>query len=234
MFSRIRSRLTYTNAAVTLAIVFAMSGGAYAAGRYAITSTKQISPKVLKALKGANGMSGTPGATGPAGPQGPQGPAGAKGESGAPGSKGETGVKGETGAKGTNGTTGFTETLPSGKTEHGVWSIRQAGSSATPIVQAAISFPIPLATELEAAQVHYIKPGEAAPPGCLAGTVAKPEAESGNLCVYAKTEFNLGNPIIENVESGEGGAGKSGAIIELQAATATELLFARGDWALTG
>jgi hypothetical protein len=51
MFSRIRRRIAHPNVVVTLALVLAMSGGAYAASRYIITSTKQISPKVLKALK---------------------------------------------------------------------------------------------------------------------------------------------------------------------------------------
>lgn len=37
MFSRIRKRMTYANVAVTVALVFAMAGGAYAAGRCLIT-----------------------------------------------------------------------------------------------------------------------------------------------------------------------------------------------------
>ena len=54
MFSAIRRRVRVTPSGVVavFALVLAMSGGAYAAGRYAITSTKQISPKVLKALAG--------------------------------------------------------------------------------------------------------------------------------------------------------------------------------------
>ncbi|MGH2879601.1 MAG: hypothetical protein ACRDK4_08360, partial [Solirubrobacteraceae bacterium] len=58
---------------MTLALVFAMTGGAYAAKKYLITNTKQISPKVLKQLKGAKG---------PAGPAGPEGKAGAPGSPG--------------------------------------------------------------------------------------------------------------------------------------------------------
>ena len=57
----IRKRVTYANVAMTLALVFAMSGGAYAS-KYLITSTKQISPKVLKTLKGAAGKTGPAGA----------------------------------------------------------------------------------------------------------------------------------------------------------------------------
>ena len=50
MFSRIRRRATYANVVATLALVFAMSGGALAAARYIITSTKQIKPSVLTAI----------------------------------------------------------------------------------------------------------------------------------------------------------------------------------------
>ena len=72
-----RKRLSYANVTATLALVFAMSGGALAANHYLITSTKQINPSVLKKL------TGKPGPGGPAGATGPQGPGGAPG---APGS----------------------------------------------------------------------------------------------------------------------------------------------------
>src|SRR5450759_4018195 len=91
MFSRIRRRITYTNVAMTLALVFAMSGGAYAASKYLITSTKQISPKVLKALKGKTGTNGTNGINGVNGAAGAQGPQGAKGDTGGAGSPGANG-----------------------------------------------------------------------------------------------------------------------------------------------
>jgi hypothetical protein len=80
-----RRRLTYANIAATLALVFSMSGGALAASHYLINSTKQISPKVLRKLKGTAGAkgaagmpgtNGTPGAPGAEGPQGKEGPAG--------------------------------------------------------------------------------------------------------------------------------------------------------------
>lgn len=97
MFSAIRRRLTYTNVAMTLALVFAMSGGAYAASKVLITSTKQISPKVLKALAGKPGKPGPAGAQGPAGPTGAAGPAGAKGENGLAGKEGPEGKEGKAG-----------------------------------------------------------------------------------------------------------------------------------------
>jgi hypothetical protein len=81
-----RKRLSYANVTATLALVLAMSGGAMAANNYLITSTKQISPKVLTKLKGRTGKTG---ASGPTGATGVTGPAGPKGE---PGLKGETGT----------------------------------------------------------------------------------------------------------------------------------------------
>ncbi|HEY5343386.1 MAG TPA: hypothetical protein VIJ66_06970, partial [Solirubrobacteraceae bacterium] len=75
MFSALRKRmhLSPATAIATLALVFAMTGGAYAAKHYLINSTKQISPKVLRALKGKNGKNGLNGANGAAGAQGPAG-----------------------------------------------------------------------------------------------------------------------------------------------------------------
>src|SRR5580698_6683129 len=90
MFSRMRKHFTYANVAMTLALVFALSGGAYAASRYVITSTKQISPKVLKALRGAAGANGTNGAPGAQGAQGPQGAQGAAGPAGGAGPAGQS------------------------------------------------------------------------------------------------------------------------------------------------
>ncbi len=68
MFSAISRRITFANVAVTLALVFSMSGAAVAAHQYVISSTKQISPKVLNKLKGHNGTNGKTGTTGPTGP----------------------------------------------------------------------------------------------------------------------------------------------------------------------
>jgi hypothetical protein len=211
MFSAIRKpmHLTPATVIVTAALVFAMTGGAYAASKYVITSTKQISPKVLKALKGANGKNGT---LGPAGLAGAQGPAGVKGETGAagaPGANGSNGTPGESvtakevkvgeaacsklgggefkvGATTTHACNGSPwtagGTLPKGSSEHGTWTIsghQKQGEN----VLAAISFPVPLASALEGPQVHFIAPGASVPPGCN-GSFEAPEAESGNLCVF--------------------------------------------------
>ena len=82
----IRRHLSYANVVATLALLFAMSGGALAASHYLVNSTKQINPKVLKKLKGArgaqgaHGLAGTNGAQGPVGSAGPIGPQGRHGE----------------------------------------------------------------------------------------------------------------------------------------------------------
>jgi hypothetical protein len=74
-----RRHLNYANVVATLALLFAMSGGALAAHHYLISSTKQIKPSVLKSLKGNTGK------TGPAGPGGPAGKEGTPGKEGPPG-----------------------------------------------------------------------------------------------------------------------------------------------------
>ena len=194
MFARIRRRITYANVAVTFALVFAMSGGAYAAGRYAITSTRQISPKVLKSLKGARGNTGPAGTAGPQGPAGPtggQGAAGAKGETGPKGEKGEAGAPGKPGEPGKEGspwTAGGT--LPSEKTEKGVWAItipppvEAEPGFTTSLDRASISFNIPLET---APTAVFLKENEKQT-GCQ-GTAEEPTAEPGYLCVYAELEI---------------------------------------------
>jgi hypothetical protein len=108
VLSRLRAHLTYANVAATLALVFAMGGSAVAATHYLITSTKQISPKVLKELK-------KPGANGAAGPAGAAGPQGAAGANGTAGAQGPLGVVGATGPKGVPGPQGLEgETGPEG------------------------------------------------------------------------------------------------------------------------
>jgi Collagen triple helix repeat (20 copies) len=193
MFSRVLRRFTYANVAATLAVVFAMSGGAYAAGHYLITSTKQISPKVLKTLKGAsahNGAAGAQGPTGPGGPVGPAGPGGAQGPQGPKGEDGALGPKGEKGVQGEKGTTGFTETVPPGKTLEGEWDASRTVAAHLDHLSVAVSFGIPL--PVSPATVHYIKVGEATPAGCT-GEFQDPGAEEGNLCVFAEEEEDVLN-----------------------------------------
>jgi Collagen triple helix repeat (20 copies) len=102
----VRRHLSYSNIAATLALVFAMSGGAVAATHYLINSTKQINPKVLNALRAGTGTDGAKGTNGASGANGSSGPSGAQGAQGNPGPAGPTGNTGATGATGERGEPG--------------------------------------------------------------------------------------------------------------------------------
>jgi hypothetical protein len=202
---RMRKHLTYANVTVTIALVLAMSGGAYAASKYVISSTKQINPKVLKSLvgkTGANGAQGPAGAAGPAGTPGAKGETGAVGPAGAPGEKGAQGERGTAGTNGFNGTSGakgpagptgspWTDggTLPTGSTETGQWTVGGI-QEVEQNVSGAISFPIPLASAPGEEHSHFVGVGEGEgepnaklPAGCK-GNYQHPQAESGNVCVF--------------------------------------------------
>lgn len=73
--------------AVVIAL-FVAAGGAAAAGHFVITSTSQIKPSVIQALRGKQGVRGLSGATGAPGAQGAQGPPGSPGLPGTPGAAG--------------------------------------------------------------------------------------------------------------------------------------------------
>lgn len=128
MFRLLRARMSYANVVATLAPLFAMAGGAMAAGHYLITSSKQISPKVLKELK----RTGPQGPAGPTGSPGAAGTAGTAGTPGAPGTNGSPGGKGETGERGAEGP-------PSGNEPHWRKTIAKAsGESAATAAQTTL------------------------------------------------------------------------------------------------
>ncbi len=213
MFSAIRKRFAYANVAMTLALVFAMTGGAYGAGHYLITSTKQISPKVLKALKGANGKNGVAGTAGPAGATGAAGAVGAKGENGTNGGQGIQGPAGPTGPQGPEGS--FDTTLPKGKTLKGDWSLlgfEQAGGTEG-LVASSVSFGIPLAAAPEPIyvtkadwaeeelEINGVKVKEKDPAGCT-GTVGSPGAADGKLCIFVYEEEGMVTHGVEEQQAG--------------------------------
>jgi len=239
MSSTLRNRFGVSGVIAVIALVFAMVGGAIAAKKYVITSTSQIKPSVLTALKGKRG---------PAGPQGVQGSTGPAGANGNDGAKGATG---STGPPGPPGLSGFTATLPSGETETGAWALGETPPSQS-IVAVPISFSIPLAAELAGTSVHYINAAgkevvldkfvlkEVTPTSCL-GTASAPTANSGNLCVYtqslSKATMFAGGPISGIQKAGsfvDAGAGASTAGAYLRFTEVTEGAFGVGTWAVTG
>ncbi len=262
MLSPIRKRLTYVNVVATFALVFAMSGGAYAASKFLITSTKQIKPSVLASLKGKPGAAGTAGAQGAAGPAGPQGPAGANGKDGANGANGANGTSVAASAEpagancknggsklvaasgttyacnGENGQTGFTTTLPPGKSETGSWAF--FGTATKEVVPGqtfgsdSISFNIPLK---EAPMAHIIAPGSGNPQGCT-GSASEPQAEPGNLCIFVANDFDIkqGGASAAYTLLAPGGSGEAGPMGTVIIAGPEEnkgLFSAYGSWAVT-
>jgi hypothetical protein len=225
MFSRLREHFGTAGLVVAIvALVAALGGGAYAA-----TGGSSGGKATASAKQGKQGKQGKPGKTGPAGPQGPAGPtgpaapaapAGAKGDTGATGPAGATGPTGATGATGPagkDGTTGFTETLPSGKTETGVWWFQGNGSAYGGV--SPISFPIPLTkADAEGIEVKYWQEDVAEDPECTGDTL-EPKAEPGVLCIYSSksSENNTapGNPQVfaTTFEEPAKGVGTSGALL---------------------
>lgn len=120
-----RPRLTYANVTVTLALVAATAGGAFAAipsgdgridgcygrsngqlrvvDREAGESCRNSELPISWNARGPKGDPGPPGPTGPKGPPGAAGPPGPKGDPGAPGPAGSPGPPGRAGS----GVTGF-------------------------------------------------------------------------------------------------------------------------------
>jgi hypothetical protein len=197
MFSTLRTRFGLPGVIATVALVFAMAGGAFAA-KYLITSTSQIKPSVLKKLKGATGPQG------PQGPQGPAGPAGASGKDGAPGADGksvtvaaiaeeEEECEGRGGAmvqeKGAlegvevcNGAEGpLVDTLPGGESLTGTWGFTGAEAVVT------ISYQFRLSSALPEGDIVFVKPSEDESTSCP-GTEANPLAAKGKLCLYSAAE----------------------------------------------
>ncbi len=88
------SRPSATSIIASLALFFALGGTAVAAHHYLITSTSQLKPSVLKALRGNVGAKGPAGLAGAKGTAGQAGPAGEKGSPGSPGKEGQQGPPG--------------------------------------------------------------------------------------------------------------------------------------------
>ena len=199
---KIHSWPAYANIA-TLALVVATTGGTLAATHsYLLTSTKQISPKVLKDLKGR---------TGPAGSTGERGEAGEAGEAGKDGSPWAAGG-----------------TLPSGKTETGTWAF--VSNTEGPI-RVPLSFSIPTAEPLKPTlgkgPVELLEPKEEDPshthPNCP-GTVSKPEANPGFICVYSETP--------EDPLTSQGPVRTSGVVLIFESKS-TSPKTDEGTWAVT-
>jgi hypothetical protein len=224
-----RKHLNPASVIAVVALVFAMSGGAWAANRYLLTSTKQIKPSLLAALKGRAGAAGP---AGPAGPEGAAGKNGANGANGANGERGQTGPPGESvtattlpkgatcaeggtefkvgsgaGSHVCNGVTGFTEHLPSGRTETGTWAVSVFNPTGEKDAFAPISFSVPLAAPGQAFYLTGTETKQKSEKGGCDGTASEPTAPKGKLCIYTLEEENskvqFAEPFFPTLEEGE-------------------------------
>ncbi|MGC1850832.1 MAG: hypothetical protein WA687_00160 [Solirubrobacterales bacterium] len=252
------------------------------------TASAKKGPRGPRGPKGPAGPAGAQGPAGPAGAKGDTGAAGANGQNGAPGKDGtspsgtgfagsktvgsvtctEGGIeyKGATtnlvcnGKKGADGQTGFTETLPSGKTETGVYGVlgevengpavgaigpstMDEGDVAGPL---PVSFPIPTA----AAPTFVFVPGIAtgfgsdSGAGCPGVSAGKPQAASGKFCVYGlATDFGGGLIPSATVTTvgpedifGGPAVSRAGVLLKVNCADGGtfEACYGKGLWAVTG
>jgi len=183
-----RRHLNATTIVAIVALVFAMTGGAFAvtskdnSGSSTAVAAKKA--KKQRVLRGPRGPRGPKGEAGPAGAPGPQGPAGANGKDGAMGlqgpkgdtgpqgpvgPQGEQGPQGEPGEKGEKGDAGAqgepwapNNELPVGATMKGMWGTAGIGAKAfgqEQVILAPISFNVPV-NVTTAEKVHVIAKGE--------------------------------------------------------------------------
>ena len=188
-----------------VALFFTLSGAAFAAQQYVISSKSQINPKVLKSLKGKRGLRGK---------VGPKGPKGATGPTGATGALGATGPAGP-----------FPDALASGKTIRGAFNIGGGSLTGTTVGQLAntsISFIYQFAA---APTVKLVLLGTTPPAQCP-GTAALPQALPGFLCIYEEGTNNTTGLQLNGVS-------RSGATIYIFATATGSNFFSYGTWAAT-
>lgn len=241
-----RKRSTIANIALVIALVSALGGSAYAAKKYIITSTRQISPSVLKALHGLRGEAGPKGAPGPAGKDGTNGSNGKDGTNGTNGSNGKDGAVGATGPKGASGQEGLTGLtgpigltgkigmtgstgpqgpLQSGRTETGVWFIFGLVGVLGELRSAALSFALPVTSTVTSEILEKGKTTTNCP-----GSASTPEALPGFLCLYTEAEagyLTSGGAAVATIGSG------GDALTITTEALVGEPVESIGGWAVT-
>lgn len=275
MFGAIRKHINPATILALVALVFAITGGAYAASSSGGSSHGKLTASAAKKKKkkstptgkpgprgsaGPAGKNGTNGAVGPAGPAGPAGPVGPAGKDGVNGNdgasiegkegkEGATGKEGPTGKEGATGAAGVIhpgETLPSGASETGTWSVNAGAITGESNWSASISFPIPLKEGKEETTYVFTKAQtenkDFGSSGCLweeSNPESRPAAPAGELCIFTYEEANT-HGYSEGVR-GPGqfeGYGSAGALVYFYVGTeATSVspgsLQDSGVWAVT-
>jgi hypothetical protein len=221
----VKRHFSVVNVAALLAVFLACSGTAVAAKKYLLTSTKQISPAVLRSLHGATGAKG---AVGPAGAPGAPGLPGNQGAAGAAGPKGDKGDKGDTGNPGVPGP--LAQTVPSGVTIRGAYGFETFVPASTSFVAAFVSYPVSLPS---APTAGVFSSDGLSRPHCP-GTVSTPAADAGYLCIYRGNSANVGSsPFLGNPETGARSATSVYGfdVEDTPSTTASTITLDSGTWA---
>lgn len=172
MLRIVRRSFNVPTAVAVVALVFAMTGGAFAAKDY-VTGPAHASKKGKRGPRGLRG------------PRGPKGLIGPKGDTGAKGERGPEGPKGETGSPWTAG-----GVLPSGESLGGTW-VAGIGPGIFPgptgAGAAPISFGLPLTVPPVVKVVKKEQEGIENATECP-GSIFVPKAAKGVLCLYTAEE----------------------------------------------
>jgi hypothetical protein len=198
-----RRRFSYANVTATLALVFAMTGGALAARHYLISSTKEISPRVLRALRGRTGATGRPGAPG------------------VPGREGKEGREGKPGV--------VPSTLASGHSESGTYSV--AGFEGGYMTE-GVTFPVPLASPLGEPRVVWLAHGTPRTEGCPGVGSAAPGylCVYEELGEFGKPDAKI-HPVSTHL--GSPGADAYGFMFFLDVEGSEKAAYSYGSWTVT-
>jgi hypothetical protein len=137
------------------------------------------------------------------------------GEEGAPGAEGEPWSP--------------NSALPTGATETGTYTFNATAANAEFYVP--ISFPIQLKNPLEISHVHFGTQFEAPFNTICTGSLIKPTAPSGDLCIYKGETANATYVQTYEITLAEEGASRSGAVMIFNVSGAG---FGIGSWAVTG
>jgi hypothetical protein len=251
MLQRFHDRVGTAGLIVAIvAMVVALSGGAYAASGGLTSKQKKEVTKIAQTE--AKKFAGKPGPQGPQGNQGSNGSNGAKGDTGPEGKQGPEGPQGKPGLEGEEGEAGSPWTvdgLPSGATEMGSWSAGKVSAVTDPLY-APISFAVPLKAgeTVEVVFVNFLgkeekESSQNEPSTICTGTFKVPTAPAGVLCVYEQSaslnedsteptaRFETASGTGVATGSANGKAGISGANLQFNMTEAETS--ARGVWAVT-
>lgn len=189
--NRLSGKLTYANVVGTLALFLVLAGGTAFAATQMLPKNSVGSGQLKKGAVTPSKLSKSAQSK-LVGPRGAQGSQGTQGPRGIPGEAGQN-LTAET-------------TLPSGKTETGIFAA--AGSGAPGFLVGTATFVQPIPARFDATHVIQLVAGEASAPHCPGVGRADP----GYFCVYPTEELHTtsdGPP--EDPGDGLAGAGKDGA-----------------------